>query len=84
MRAGGVEKRYFNKKGWQLIDGVRQVAAEAQSTPTAVALAWLLAQPFMTAPIIGANSLGQLQESFAAVSLTLTPAQMRHLTELSA
>jgi aryl-alcohol dehydrogenase-like predicted oxidoreductase len=84
VRASGIEKRYFNEKGWQLIDGVRQVAAEAESTPTAVALAWLLAQPFMTAPIIGANTLAQLEESLAAVTLTLNSAQLSHLTQLSA
>ena len=84
VRAGSIEKRYFNEKSWQLIDGVRQVATEAESTPTAVALAWLLAQPFMTAPIIGANTLAQLAESLAAVTLTLTTTQLSHLTQLSA
>ena len=84
VRAGGVEKRYFNEKSWQLLDGVRQVATETESTPTAVALAWLLTQPVMTAPIIGANTVAQLQESLAAVTLTLTPTQVRHLSELSA
>lgn len=84
VRAGGVEKRYFNEKSWQLLDGVRQIASEAGSTPTAVALAWLLAQPLMTAPIIGANTVTQLEASLAAVTLTLTPAQIDHLTALSA
>jgi aryl-alcohol dehydrogenase-like predicted oxidoreductase len=56
-RAGSVQKRYFTDAGWRVIDAVRQVANEINSTPTAVALAWLLAQPFMTAPISGPTRL---------------------------
>ncbi|MCB0146770.1 MAG: aldo/keto reductase, partial [Caldilineaceae bacterium] len=62
---------------------VRAVAAESGSTPTAVALAWLLAQPAMTAPIIGANSVGQLQESLAAGDLVLTAEQLATLNAAS-
>ncbi|MFZ4662854.1 MAG: aldo/keto reductase [Caldilineaceae bacterium] len=78
-RAGSVQKRYFTDAGWRVIDAVRQVANEINSTPTAVALAWLLAQPFMTAPIIGANSVEQLQGSLAAVAVQLSAEQMELL-----
>lgn len=82
-RAGGVQKRYFNEAGWRVIAAVRQVAAEVASTPTAVALAWLLAQPFITAPILGANSVEQLQGSLAAVDLQLAPDQVNKLGQAS-
>lgn len=82
-RASGIQKRYFNDAGWRVIDAVRQVADEVESTPTAVALAWLLAQPFMTAPIIGANSMEQLQGSLAAVELQLSPGQLGALDQAS-
>ena len=82
-RAGGIQKRYFNDAGWRVMDAVRQVAGEVESTPTAVALAWLLAQPFMTAPIIGANSMEQLQGSLAAVNLQLSPDQLSTLDQAS-
>ena len=82
-RASGIQKRYFNDTGWRVIDAVRQVAGEVESTPTAVALAWLLAQPFMTAPIIGANSIEQLQGSLAAVELSLLPDQLDVLHQAS-
>lgn len=65
------------------MDAVRQVAGEVASTPTAVALAWLLAQPFMTAPIIGANSMEQLQGSLASVALSLSPDQLSTLEQAS-
>ncbi|MEZ4735474.1 MAG: aldo/keto reductase [Caldilineaceae bacterium] len=83
-RAGGIQKRYFNEAGWRVLDAVRQVATEVASTPTAVALVWLLAQPFMTAPIIGANSVEQLQDSLAAVELQLSQAQLDALNQASA
>ncbi|MCS6826703.1 MAG: aldo/keto reductase, partial [Caldilinea sp.] len=82
-RAEGIKRRYFNEAGWRVLDAVRAVAAETNSTPTAVSLAWLLAQPEMTAPIIGANSVEQLQTSLAACDLTLTSAQMAKLSQAS-
>jgi len=79
-RARGIQRRYFNERGWKALDAVEAVAAEAGKPPTAVALAWLLAQPGMTAPIIGANSVAQLNDSLAAVGLALTPEQVSRLT----
>ena len=82
-RAGTVQKRYFTDAGWRVIDAVRQVATEINSTPTAIALAWLLAQPFMTAPIIGANSVEQLQGSLAVVGVQLSAEQLETLNRAS-
>jgi aryl-alcohol dehydrogenase-like predicted oxidoreductase len=84
VRADGIQKRYFTDAGWQTLDAVRTVATESNSTPTAVALAWLLAQPNMTAPIIGANSPDQLRVSLAAAELTLTAEQVTRLEQASA
>jgi aryl-alcohol dehydrogenase-like predicted oxidoreductase len=83
-RAEGIRRRYFNEQGWRTLDAVKAVAAESDSTPTAVALAWLLAQPGMTAPIIGANSVEQLQESLAASDLVLSTDQVERLSRASA
>lgn len=82
-RADGVKNRYFNEAGWKTLDAVRQVAGETGSTPAAVALAWLLAQPCMTAPIVGANSVEQLQASLPAADLALTPQQLDVLNRAS-
>jgi aryl-alcohol dehydrogenase-like predicted oxidoreductase len=49
-----------------------------------VALAWLLANPTITSPIIGANSIAQLNDSLAAVELTLTTEEKETLDRLSA
>jgi len=83
-RAESIKRRYFNEAGWRVLDAVKAVAAELGSTPTAVSLAWLLAQPEMTAPIIGANSVQQLQSSLAACDLNLTEEQMTTLNQASA
>ena len=48
VRADGIKDRYFNDAGWKTLDAVHAVADEVGSTPVAVSLAWLLAQPFMT------------------------------------
>jgi aryl-alcohol dehydrogenase-like predicted oxidoreductase len=83
-RAQGVRQRYFNEAGWRVLDAVLAVAAETHRTPTAVSLAWLLAQPAMTAPIIGANSVEQLAESLAASNLRLSAEQLAVLDSASA
>jgi aryl-alcohol dehydrogenase-like predicted oxidoreductase len=82
-RSGNIKTTYATETGWRILDTVQQVANELNSTPTAVALAWLLAQPVITAPIIGANSPNQLEASLAAVNLTLSQDQITRLTEVS-
>ncbi|RME48534.1 MAG: aldo/keto reductase [Chloroflexi bacterium] len=82
-RAEGVRQRYFNERGWRTLDAVREVAEEVGSTPAAVSLAWLLAQPVVTAPIIGANSVEQLRDNLAALDVTLSEEQIGRLSEAS-
>ena len=84
VRAEGVRQRYFNDAGWKVLDAVRAVAGELDTTPLAVSLAWLLAQPGMTAPIFGANTVEQLQGSLAALDVDLTAEQMVSLNNASA
>jgi aryl-alcohol dehydrogenase-like predicted oxidoreductase len=83
-RAGSVLKRYNNDAAWQTLEAVQDIAREIGSTPTAVSLAWLLAQPVITAPIIGANAVAQLQQSLTAINITLTSTQLTQLEEVSA
>ena len=84
VRAESVRNRYFNEAGWRVLDAVRAVAGELDTTPLAVSLAWLLARPGMTAPIVGANSVEQLQGSLAALDVRLTVEQMKALDGASA
>ena len=84
VRAETVRNCYFNEFGWKVLDTVGAVADTLGATPLAVSLAWLLAQPAMTAPIIGANTVGQLQGSLAALDLRLSPEQVETLNGVSA
>jgi aryl-alcohol dehydrogenase-like predicted oxidoreductase len=68
---------------WRVVDAVREVADEAGTTPAAVALAWLDAQPAMTSTILGARTVDQLRQNLAAVDLELSPEQLQRLTEVS-
>lgn len=75
---------YDNDRGWKTIDTLRAVAAERNTTPSAVALAWLLAKPTVTSVIFGARSLEQLDDNLAAADVKLTAADVAKLDEVSA
>ena len=83
-RAGGVKERYLNERGFAILDQVDVVAKARGLTPAQVSLAWLLSQPVITAPIVGANSVAQLAESLAACEARLTAEEMAMLSEASA
>ena len=82
-RSKTVQRRYFNQKGWKTLEAVRKVAATKGTTPTTVSLAWLLAQPMITAPIVGANSAEQLIPSLAAVEMDLSEEHLLCLDQAS-
>lgn len=63
---------YEDESDWSIVEAVRTVA-EARGIPMAqVALAWLLSKPVVTAPIVGASKLAQLDDAIAAVDVVLT------------
>lgn len=64
-----------------VVDAVASVAA-ARGVPMAqVALAWVLSKPWVTAPIVGASRARHLDDAMAALSLSLTPAEINALEE---
>ena len=72
-----------NDRGWRTLDAVRAVAKERETTPTAVALAWLLAKPAVTSVIFGARSLDQLEENLKAADLRLSAEDVKRLDDAS-
>jgi aryl-alcohol dehydrogenase-like predicted oxidoreductase len=82
-RAEGIKNRYFNNRGWAILDKLQEVAHGRNLTPTATALAWLLNQKVITAPIIGANSVEQLNASLAASGVKLSDEEMAGLNDAS-
>ncbi|HSS18752.1 MAG TPA: aldo/keto reductase [Pyrinomonadaceae bacterium] len=65
----------------QVIERVGQLAAKRGVPRAQVALAWMLSQSFITAPIIGASKPQHLDDAAAAVSIKLTPEEIASLEE---
>jgi aryl-alcohol dehydrogenase-like predicted oxidoreductase len=83
-RATSVANRYGeDERAWQTLETVIGIASSRGATPAQVALAWLLAQPTITAPIVGANNVAQLQELLGCVGLRLTRPEIAQLTASS-
>ena len=80
---GQAVKKYLNERGFRILDALDQVAKQTASTPTAVALAWLLARPSITAPIASATSLAQLDTLIAGTRLQLDAAAVAVLDRAS-
>ncbi|MBN8781809.1 MAG: alcohol dehydrogenase [Sphingobacteriales bacterium SCN 48-20] len=82
-RGHGMDK-YFTPRGFRILDALDQVAARHSVTPATVALAWLIAQPGVTAPISSATSLKQLNTLTEAAKLQLDKESLQQLTDASA
>ncbi len=82
-RQEGIRRRYFNEYGWRVLAAVERIADERGILPLQVALAWLLNQKVIIAPIIGANSVEQLMPSLEAVDIHLSEEEMTLLDEAS-
>ncbi len=70
-RAGGIQQRYMNDRGFAVLDKVLRVAETTGATPGQVAIAWLLQRPSITAPIVSATSVAQVEELCGAVNVQL-------------
>jgi aryl-alcohol dehydrogenase-like predicted oxidoreductase len=81
---GGRVKGYFDARGEAILKALRGVAEAHKATPAQVALAWLIAQPLVTAPIASATSLAQLDDLMQAPRLKLSAADMAALDKASA
>jgi aryl-alcohol dehydrogenase-like predicted oxidoreductase len=73
----------LSERGLEIADVVKQVAAEIGKSPAQVALAWTLLNPAVTAPIMGARTLAQLEDNLGALDVTLTADQRAQLEEAS-
>jgi aryl-alcohol dehydrogenase-like predicted oxidoreductase len=80
---GGMVKKYLNDRGQKVLTALDDVATSTASTPGRVALAWLLVQPGITAPISSATSIAQLDDLFAATKLKLDAGHLQKLDAAS-
>ncbi len=74
---------YANERTWSILDVLFNVAEAAGKTPAQVALRWLIQKPGVTAPIVGARTLQQLETNLGAAGWQLSPEQMKRLDEVS-
>ena len=82
-RSKGVESRYFSEKRWGILDKVLEIADVHDAKPTQIALAWMLSKDYITAPIIGANSVEQLEENIGALEIKLSDDELKQLDDAS-
>ena len=80
----GMLKDKFDERGVRILAVLDAVAQKNEATSAQVALAWLLAQPGVTAPIVSATTTEQLADTLKAATLTLSDEDVAELTEASA
>ena len=72
-----------SERDFDVIDVLHAVAAEAEASPAAVALAWVQGRPGVASTLIGARRLDQLRANLGALDVTLTAAQIAALDDIS-
>ena len=75
--------RFLNERNLGIAEAVRAVAAEIDTTPTAIAIAWLLTRPTVSSVITGPKSVAQLRDNLAGSDLTLSDDQLQRLAKAS-
>ncbi len=78
---GFAQDMYFQPEDYAVLDRVEALATERGVKPAQIALAWLLHRPGVSAPIIGASKMYQLEEAVAAVEIKLSDEEMALLEE---
>lgn len=72
---------YYEESDFQVVDRVVELAKARGVSPTQIALSWLLHQPGITAPIIGASKIEHLKEAVEAINLKLSDEERKLLEE---
>ncbi|MGA2378413.1 MAG: aldo/keto reductase [Spirochaetia bacterium] len=72
---------YYQDDDFSVVERLKNVAAQVGTTLPQAALAWMLSKPGVTAPIIGASKPEHLEQAIDAVSIRLTPEQVKTLEE---
>lgn len=72
-----------SERTWRIVDALWEVAEARGKTPAQVALNWLLSQPGVTAPIIGARTLAQLDDNLGSVGWSLSAEELARLNAAS-
>jgi aryl-alcohol dehydrogenase-like predicted oxidoreductase len=71
-------------RAWACIDAMREIGGKHGVSVARVALAWILAKPFVTSVIIGARTMEQLDDNLEAVKVQLSSEEIKKLDDVSA
>jgi len=82
-RSESVKKRYFTEHRLKVLETVEEIAKNKEVTVAQVALAWILTKDFITAPIIGVNSVEQLESNMVALEIKFDQDEIKRLDEVS-
>jgi aryl-alcohol dehydrogenase (NADP+) len=74
-------RMYYQESDFAVVDRVGKIAAARGVSNAQIALAWLLQQPGVTAPIVGASKMHQLEEAVQALEIRLDEAELAGLSE---
>jgi aryl-alcohol dehydrogenase (NADP+) len=75
------QKLYYQDSDFKIVDRITEIAKRRGVSNAQIALAWLLAQPGVTSPIIGASKMEQLEDLVKALEVKLTEEELRLLAE---
>jgi len=75
-------KQYYRPEDFAIVDRVTELAKKRDLNNAQVALAWVLHQPGITAPIIGASKPGHLEDAMKALTVKLDEGELKFLSEL--
>ncbi|HYL37981.1 MAG TPA: aldo/keto reductase [Bryobacteraceae bacterium] len=75
------QRMYYHDSDFAVVDRVTEIARQRGVSNAQIALAWMLAQPGITSPIIGASRMQHLEDAVAASQLKLDDAELRALAE---
>jgi aryl-alcohol dehydrogenase-like predicted oxidoreductase len=82
-RAGGVQRRYMNERGFTAVDKLEEVGRAYDATIAQTAIAWVLANPAVTSAIIGATSIAQLEDTVRGADVKLSAEEKEALDKVT-
>lgn len=74
-------RMYYSGSDFDVVERVVEIAGKRGVAPAQIALAWILHKPGVTAPIVGASKMEQLEQAIAAVEIALSDDEMKMLEE---
>ncbi|MGN0003047.1 MAG: aldo/keto reductase [Sphingobacterium composti] len=83
IRGKGIKDKYWNERGRKIVSAQQQLAEQYNVSPSAIALAWLLVQPSITAPISSATKFEHIDAFVDGLSIKLSPEDIQKLNEVS-